>query len=250
MNIAGVIVVGIVAFLAALVAFMPATLVDRQLAAATAGKVRLADASGTVWSGRGVLTVPASTTQMPLAFSITKEDVARGMHRVALQPVDGRASPSGTVEVAGDGVRVRDLVVELPAATLAAAMPARGLAAFGGTIAIAAAIFDWTPSAKDGSVNARWRNARVVVADTIADLGTVELSAAARDGGLNGRLTNNGGDVRIDGTVIAGAGGAVSVDATVAPSASAAPNISRALAAIGTPDANGVVRITWRGAVR
>jgi hypothetical protein len=246
---AGVIIVGLIAFVAALAAFLPATFVDRELDAQTGGRLRFADASGTIWNARGVLTAPASAWRLPIAFTIAKEDIARGVHRVVLQSVDA-STAHGSIEVVGDGARVRDLAIEAPAAALSAAMPARGVATFGGTIAVTAGIFDWTASEQDGGINARWRGARLVVGDTIADLGTVEVSGSPRNGQLNGRIANTGGDVRIDGTVVASAAGAVTVDATVAPAASAPPNIARALAAIGSADANGAVRIAWRGTLR
>ena len=79
------------------------------------GRLRLADAAGTVWNGRGVLTDSAGTWRIPLGWTISKADMLRGTRAVSVQPVDGASSPSGTVEVVDDGVRVRSLRVEIPA---------------------------------------------------------------------------------------------------------------------------------------
>jgi hypothetical protein len=147
------------------------------------------------------------------------------------------------------GVRVRDLRVEMPAQAMFGALPIKPLPAFGGTVSVVANDLAWDQKSKSGAFEAHWRGARVASGDNVADLGTVDLVAAPQDGRLAGRLTNSGGDVRIDGNVTFAAG-AATVDATLTPNPGAPANIARALAAIGTPDANGSVRIGWRGNLR
>ncbi len=231
------------------VAFLPASLVDGRIASATQGRLRLADAYGTVWNGRGVLTDSAGTWRIPLGWTISKTDLLRGTRAVALQPVDGASSPSGTVEVIDDGVRLRGLRVEIPAQALASALPMRPLPAFGGTVTLSASDLAWTDKAKAGTLQAQWRGARVATGDQAADLGTVDVTASAQDGRIAGKINNTGGDVRVDGTINV-AGNSIAVDATAAPNPGAPPDIVRALAAAGTPDANGNVRIGWRGSLR
>jgi len=249
MKIAAVVVLLIAVLVATVIAFLPASLVDGRIASATQGKVRLADSTGTVWDGSGVLADSAGTWRVPLAWTVSKADVLRGKHVVVLRPVDGAASPAGTVEAIDGGVRVRDFRIDLPAQALFASLPMRPLPAFGGTVAVAANDLSWTNTAKTGALEAHWRGARVATGDNVADLGTVDLAAAPQESRLAGRLTNTGGDVRVDGTVTV-AGGSVAIDATVAPNPGAPANIARALASVGTPDANGSVRIGWRGSVR
>ena len=249
MKSAAVVLLVIVVGIATVVALLPASLVDGRIASATQGKLRLADAAGTVWEGRGVLTDSAGTWRLPLGWTVSKADVLRGRHAVVLHPVDGASAPAGTVEIVGDGVHVRDLRVDLPAQALASALPMRPLPAFGGTIALSAGDLAWSDKAKAGALEAHWRGARVAAGDNVADLGTVDLAAAPKDSGIAARLTNTGGDVRVDGSVSV-TGGSVAIDATVTPTPGAPPGIARALASAGTPDANGTVRIGWRGNVR
>ncbi len=117
----------------------------------------------------------------------------------------------------------------------------------GGTIAAGA--FAWDGPRGSGALDARWRDARLVAAGTVASLGTVDVAFVPQDGGLRGRVTNSGGDVRIDGTVtLAASGGTADVLATPQPGAPDA--VARALAALGTPDGSGAVRISWRGGAR
>jgi hypothetical protein len=146
-------------------------------------------------------------------------------------------------------VRVRALQVELPAQAVFGALSLRPMPAFGGTIAIAANDLAWNEKAKTGALEAHWRGARVASGDNVADLGTVDLAAGPQASGLAGKLSNSGGDVRVDGTLSVAAGN-VAIDATLAPTPGAPANIARALTSVGTPDANGSVRIGWRGSLR
>jgi general secretion pathway protein N len=246
---AALVVLVVAVAVASVVAFLPASLVDGRVASATQGKVRLADATGTVWDGRGVLTDGAGSWRLPLRWTVSKADLLRGTHAVVLHPVDGAASPAGIVEAVDNGIRVRDLRVEIPAQALMGALPMRPMPAFGGTIAVTANDIAWNDKAKSGALEARWRGARVAVGENVADLGTVEFAATPQDSRFAGKLTSSGGDVRVDGALSV-AGSTVSVDATVTPSPGAPAGIARALASMGTPDANGTVRIGWRGSLR
>jgi general secretion pathway protein N len=249
MKVFAIIALVVVVAVATAIAFLPASLVDGRIASATQGRMRLADAAGTVWDGRGVLTDTAGNWRIPVGWTISKADVLRGARAVALHPVGGAASPSGTVDVVDNGVRVRNLQVEIPAQALAGTLPMRPMPTLGGTVTLSASDFAWNDRTKAGALEAHWRGARVVSGDQVADLGTVDLAASAQDARIAGKLTNSGGDVRIDGNVTA-AGNSVAVDATVAPNPGAPADIARALASVGTPDANGNVRIGWRGSLR
>jgi hypothetical protein len=231
------------------VAFLPASLVDGRIAAATQGRVRLAEAAGTVWNGRGALADSAGTWRIPLGWTISKIDVLRGTRTVTLHPVDGASFPTGTVEAVDDGVRVRGLRVEMPAQALASALPMRPMPVFGGTVTLSSPDLAWNDQAKAGALEAHWRGARVVSGDRMADLGAVDVAATVQDSRIAGKVTNTGGDVRVDGTVTV-AGDSIAVDATMAPNPGAPADIARALASAGAPDANGNVRIGWRGSLR
>ena len=202
-----------------------------------------------MWNGRAQLTDAAGTWRIPAGWSISKRAVARGAHEIVLRPVAGAATPQGTVQVLEDGIALRDVTLELPAQSLLGAIPARGLPVLGGTVLVTSSAFTRTATGGSGALRAQWRGARLVVGDAAADLGTVDLAVTAQGNGLAGRLTNGGGDVRIDGNV-ALASSTVTVEATVTPAPGAPATLSRALAALGTPEAGGSVRIVWRGSLR
>ena len=139
---------------------------------------------------------------------------------------------------------LRDVVVELPATVLASALPGRAAIVLGGTVTLTAPAFEWNGERGNGTVNARWRDARLVAAGTIADLGTVDVTLEPRDKQLSVE-----GDVRIAGTITI-ASTAIGVDAEIAPLPSTPAPVLRALAALSTPDSAGAVRIAWRGSPR
>ena len=80
-------------------------------------------------------------------------------------------------------------------------------------------------------------------------LGTVTVNLAPRGGKIVGRIENRGGDVRVDGD-LAWSGAGIAANATLTPLPSTPPAVARALAALGTPDAGGAVRVQWRAGQR
>ncbi len=141
------------------------------------------------------------------------------------------------------------MTIELPARALADALPGRAPVVLGGTVTLAAGDFAWDGQRGSGALNAHWRDARLVAAGTVASLGNVDAAFVPQDGSLRGRVTSSGGDVRIDGTVTLAATGG-SADVLVTPQPGAPDLVARALAALGTPDGSGAVRIAWRGSAR
>jgi hypothetical protein len=248
MKSALVAVVGCVLLLAAIAAFAPASLIDRRLAAVSGGTVRLSDAAGTVWNGTGILTDAGGSWRVPVGWSASVPALVRGAFRIALLPAAG-AVPRGTIDIASGAAALRDVVVELPATVLTSALPGRAPIVLGGKLAFTSSAFEWNGERGSGTLNVRWRDARLVAAGTTADLGTVDVALEPQGNRLSGRFGNSGGDVRIDGT-IAVAAATISVDAQIAPLPSTPPPVLRALAALGTPDSTGAVRIAWRGTLR
>ncbi|MFO1324807.1 MAG: type II secretion system protein N [Burkholderiales bacterium] len=249
MRIVAILVVGFGLLLAALAAFAPATIVDRSLESRSEGRLRVADAAGTIWNGSGVLTDARNTWRVPLRWTIDARTLVSDTHVAALSPVDGAAAPTGTIGVGRDSVTLRNLAFDLPAQALAAALTPRGVVTLGGTVELRTNDFTWSDAGSAGSLALRWRDARLVAAGVVADLGVVDLALAPQGNRLAGRIVNSGGEVRLDGTVTLGSD-AASVDVTAAPTATASPSLARALAVVGTPDGSGAVRLGWRGSLR
>ena len=109
-------ILGCALLLLAIAAFAPASLLDRRIAVATGGKVRLVDATGTVWNGRGALASEAGTWRAPIAWTVAWTALATGTLAVAFEPDVGMTLPRGTLDAASTGVSLHDVTIELPRA--------------------------------------------------------------------------------------------------------------------------------------
>ena len=230
-----------VLIVAAFAALAPASLADSRLDAATGGRVRLADATGTLWRGVGVLTDARGAWRLPVAWRASPLAALRGMADVDVLP-QGRF-------VANGGIAVSDLRVSLPASALAGVLPAVPAVDTGGDLLLDAPAFRFDGRGGDGALSLRWDRARVVVNGALVDLGNVIARVTPRDAGLAGTLGSEGGALRVAGD-FAWSNGQASVNATLAPTGPLPPEIAQALAAIGPADAGGAVRVAWRGTLR
>lgn len=249
MRSGSIIVAAVLLLLAALLALAPATLVDGRLASATDGRLRMAAATGTIWSGTGALTDAANTWQLPLAWTVAPAALARGTLDVTLAPVRNATQPQGTITIGSAGMSLANLRATAPAQALAAWLPMRDAPALGGEIGIDAAAFAWSGAAGQGSVKAQWLRARLATAAGAVDLGTVDVVVTPQDARLQAKLTNAGGDVRVSGTInFTSTSSDGDIGITPLPGAPAA--LVRALASMGNPAADGTVRLTWRNSAR
>lgn len=231
----------------ALVATLPATWLAQRIAAATDNAVTLVDTSGTAWRGHGMLASTDGRWRLPLAWRIQPAQLLHGALAITLEPASGLDTPRGTLTLAPSTTRIDGLAIVLPAALLDA--PRRGFVT-GGDFMLNVATLEFAGDRVGGAGSLRWERARVAVRNgpTVA-LGTVAADVAPQGAGLAGKLANEGGDVRVAGAFEAGPQGAA-IDATLAPRPGAPAEIARTLAALGPPDASGVVRVAWRAAPR
>ncbi len=245
-------VLGIVFLLALVVAgiaFIPATLLDDRIAAATGGKLRLQDAAGTLWNGRGTLGDATGTWRTALAWQVDPLDLLRGARALTLLPAGGGATPRGTIGLRDGAISARDLALDLPADALATLLPKGTAPTLGGTVSVTSPALSFERGTPAGTLDARWTGARLVAGDAVADLGTVRLAVTPQGNGLAGTLSSEGGDVGIEGT-LSYAAPQLRVDATLTPGPNAPSAVTRVLAMAGTPDGNGRVRVAWRGNVQ
>lgn len=116
---------GLAVYVVALLASAPATLLDVELQHSSAGRLRLAQARGTIWSGAGDLEVLGSDGRIgiarPFAWTFRPQALLRGELRfdVAL----GERAKRFPVMISGSGFRLARAHVQLPAAVLGFAVP-------------------------------------------------------------------------------------------------------------------------------
>jgi hypothetical protein len=240
---AGILFVLIVAIVA-LAAFAPATLADRRIAALTAGRLRISDADGTFWHGRGYASDARGAWRVPIAWTLAPAALLRGAVAVQFEPLADGGGPRGSVALHEGAIELRDVSLTFPAAaaprTLTDATPVE----LAGDIVLATPSLRYDTASSDGALDLRWERARLAWNDAVLDLGTVSAHLAPRGRDLAGAVTNTGGTARVDGDV-ALAPDSATVRLTIAPGPAAPPAIASAIAALGTPDPNGGVRLQW-----
>ena len=223
----------------------PATWVAHRVSEAIGGSVRVIEAEGTVWDGRGVLTSPDGRWKVPVGWHLKAAPLLRGEVEVELAAQPGLDTPRGTLRMSRTGFATQGLVLDLPATILESAFAGRSPATFGGDIRLEARDLAIEGTQGSGGLAMRWERARLVAPDgTSVSLGSVAARFVPRDGALVGRISNTGGEVAVDGTMTMSRGG-VGLDATLAPRTGAAPAVVGVLRSLGPTDANGAVQLQW-----
>ena len=244
-----VLVVFALALLAAAALFAPAALLDARLDTATQGQLRLADTTGTVWNGRGLVTDAQRTWSLPIGWKVDPLALMHGDQVITLQAAEAGDLPRGDVAWRDGTLTLTGVAFTLPAVAMTGTLAAGNAMAVGGYVAFDAPHVAWSGNGGDGTATAQWSGARLAGSASTLALGTVAVNFVPRNGRVQGRVENRGGDVRIDGEFAWGNSG-IEVSATLAPLPSTPPAVIRALSALGTPDANGAVHVQWRSGPR
>lgn len=237
---------GLAVLLVAVIGFAPATWLDRPLAARTQDRLRLLDAEGRWWNGRGSVATADGAARVGVAWRLNFAALLRGRLSIMLGRAGDESLPSGLITAHDNGIELRDLQLSVPARIVAAFVPPLQNLALGGDLSVQTSAFAWENASVSGTFAAHWRRARVVAGEAIVDLGTVALATnPPRGGRLAGTIRNDGGDVAVDGSLVVDAG-AIDVAMTLAPGPSASDALRQALPMLGVPDGSGGVSVTWR----
>jgi general secretion pathway protein N len=240
--------------LLALVIKAPASLVDGRIEAMSAGKVRLASATGTLWNGAGELRLVDGNASLPVSWQIDAWPLLRGELRGTLAVEDGAAAPASFSLGLGEST-VRNVSLNLPANTLlrVAGVPAL-LANAGGNVGLKIGELTKRGDRIEGHLALRWDQATLQTLQIVPRpslviaLGDIRVDATGQGSDLAGPVANTGGDVEIGGTVSASLNGNARLDARVRPRAGMdverANSLGNILALLGQPDGGGY-RITF-----
>jgi hypothetical protein len=235
---------GIVLLVAAIAAFAPATLLDAPLADFTQRRLRLADATGPWWRGRGAVTSADGNARIPVSWRLDDAALVRGSLAVRLGDGDD-GEPRAAIIIGSASIDARELHARVPAAMLAALDPRLQALTPGGNIIVDAPSLSAAGDAVNGMLDARWTNARIVTGEAIVDVGTVTLTANLATRPATATISNTGGDVAVAGTIVERAG-ATDVDIVLRPAAAASAAARNALSMLGAPDPAGAIHVVWR----
>jgi general secretion pathway protein N len=230
----------------------PASLVDGRIAALTDGRVRVADAAGTLWNGSGDLVLLPKGTRRAIAWHLDAWPLVVGEAR---GNVSVAGNPAGAEFAYGrhrTELRRLDLSLPVDSVLQSAGVPQAVLGA-GGSLVAHVERFVQTPQAIDADLSLQWRDASLpsLRPGLRIALGDIQADLRGSGGEAAGALANRGGDVDIAGRISVSAALAPRIDATVRPRAGLdrdrAEAIATALSLIGAPDGQGGYRLAWSG---
>jgi general secretion pathway protein N len=245
------IVAGALLLAIALAISAPASLLDACLSAVSSGRLRIADAEGTLWNGSGELVLLPGGTRRALVWHIEAWPLLRGQVQGTIA---AEATPAQRADFAYGQQRVElrhfELAVPMDSVLTSAGVPA-ALATAGGSVAARVERLVHTPDTIDAQITLQWRDASLPGArpgSRIA-LGEVQLQIDGRGPEIAGALSNRGGDVDIAGRVALSAALAPRLEATVRPregiDRDRADGVAAALSLIGSADGQGGYRLAW-----
>ncbi len=194
----GLLLVGVCTFAALLLVTAPATLVDSALGQWSSGRMRLAEATGTVWSGAGTLEFldarGRSGAQKPLAWRLHPASLLRGRAELEFSAGDAPF----TISVFLSHVEASDVHLTLPAAALGLAVPNLTPLEPTGNVMLDAARLSMAERDVHGNATMQWTSAGSTVAP-VSPLGDYELQLHAEGRVANAVLKTERGILMLDG---------------------------------------------------
>lgn len=234
-------VVAIVA--AAIAVFAPATLADARLASLSGGTLRLADARGTLWRGRGVLTSPEGRWRVPVDWVWRPGALLAGVTSIELHmPEHAPHGVRGRLELGERRVVADGLLVRAPASVIASIAGKTALDA-GGDVELrsdaSTLVVDDGTAGNTGAVGVQWRHAHLATTGAPSvDVGTITSRLTARGNTWTGPVSSKGGAVDVSGDISIGTD-RITADLRLMPRPGAPATLLRALQQLGPADANG-----------
>ncbi len=194
------------AFLAALLIMLPATLLDAMLDARSAGRLRIAEARGTVWSGSGRLELRARDVGAAFGLDLRWrwQPSAGSPARFALDSGPASGAATAILELTTSGIEVTNLDFDSPAAALALLVPALRPLQLAGELRIASPKLQVAGSSISGTGTVGWVNAGSALTP-VWPLGTYSADVVANGNAARVALRTVNGPLRLDGNAAWGA---------------------------------------------
>lgn len=191
---------GLAAYAIVLVATLPATVVDANLRSASDGRLRLAQAQGTLWSGSGQLEIRdaggRSGVARSIAWRVLPASLLRG--RLACEVELDQAAKRFPVTISLSGVELADADINLPVAAMGLMVPKLAPLELTGEMRIHIANVAVGRNGMRGNAVLQWRAAGSALA-TVAPLGDYELLVDGKDAAIGATLRTLQGPLQLDG---------------------------------------------------
>ena len=188
------------AYVLGLIATAPASLIDAGLQQASEGKLSLAEAQGTLWSGAGQIEIRDRSRRSGVARSITWQVLPAYLLRGQLRcevGLDG-AAKRFPVTVSPAGIELADADINLPAAALGLIVPKLAPLGLTGDVLLHVARLAFRRNAIDGNATLQWRGAGSAYTP-VSPLGDYELRFEGEGTAVRASLRTLQGPLQLDG---------------------------------------------------
>lgn len=194
------IALGLGAYALGLIATAPATLIDAGLRQATEGRLRLAESSGTIWSGTGQIEIRDVNRRTGIAKNITWRNLPAYLLRGQLRcevALDHAAKPF-PVTISLARIEIADADINLPAAALGLGVPKLAPLELSGDLLLHVARITLEAGAIQGKATLQWRGAGSAFTQ-VSPLGDYELRLEGDGAAVRASLRTLSGPLQLDG---------------------------------------------------
>jgi len=208
-------VFGLLVYAAVLVVLAPASLIDGRLEQASGGRLRLAEAQGSLWAGTGWIEVREAGGGAGVAKRITWRVLPESLLRARLMAeiLLDRAERPFLLAVSFSRVELTDVGVDLPATALGLGLPKLTPFRLTGDVRVDIPRMSMERGRADGDATLRWRAAGSALSP-VAPLGDYEVHFKAVGAAVHAELRTLAGPLQLDGKGTWGNGAAPSFAAT------------------------------------
>lgn len=187
-------------FAIALIATAPATLLDARLRDASNGRLRIAEAQGTLWSGTGLLELRdergRSGLARTLAWRLTPAALLRA--RLAYEVELGPLSRPFPVTISWSRIELAEADISLPAVALGHVVPKLATLGLTGDLNARIPRLSIGRDTTQGDVTVQWRSAGSALSP-VAPLGDYELRISGEGSTIRTTLHTLAGPLQLDG---------------------------------------------------
>ena len=172
----GLLIAGLGAYILGLIATAPATLVDAGLRRASDGRLRLAEARGTLWSGAGLIEIRAVDGRVGVAKNLVWRFLPASLLRGQLVCEVGwdHAARPLPVTISPTRIELANADINLPATVLGLGVPKLAPLGLAGEVLLHVERLSVGSAGLHGNATLQWRNASSALAP-VAPLGDYEL---------------------------------------------------------------------------
>lgn len=192
--------IGLGTFAIALIATAPASLIDGALERASQGRLRLAQAQGSLWSGSGQIELRDNAGQTGIARSVSWRVRPESLLRARLV-CEVELEHSGArfpVTFSPSAIEIANADLNLPAAVLALGLPELAPLGLTGDVLIHVASLSIAQDAVDGNATLQWRDAGSTLSP-VSPLGDYEMRLDGEGAMVHAYLRTIRGTLHLEG---------------------------------------------------